>query len=62
MKLFHNGWRYELDVNLNSPVEDYDFSVTSITPDGEHACYPDLASNDKLCELFIKAMESGDFI
>ena len=46
MRIFHNGWRYELDVNLSAPIEDYDFTVTSITPDGEFAPYPDLLSND----------------
>ncbi len=62
MKIFYNGWRYELDVDMNSPIEDYDFSVTAITPDGEHACYPDLLTNDELCDLFAEKMKSGDFI
>jgi len=62
MIFFKNGWRYELNVNINSPIEDYDFTVTSITPDGEHAPYPDLLTNDQLCDEFEKAMESGDFL
>ncbi len=62
MLIFKNGWRYELNVDGNSPIEDYAFTVTSITPDGEHAPYPDLLTNDELCDEFESKMRSGDWI